>query len=47
MRLLIPSGYAGPYPDEIPDNGHFVPKPSRGATLMRNITEMMQTLRGP
>jgi CheY-like chemotaxis protein len=46
IRLLISSGYARPHPDEIPDNGHFVPKPYRGATLVRHIAEMMQTPRG-
>ncbi len=29
IRLLISSSYARPYPDEIPDDGHFVPKPYR------------------
>jgi len=47
IRLLISSGYARPHPDEIPDCGHFVPKPYHGATLVRHITEMMQTSRGP
>jgi DNA-binding NtrC family response regulator len=47
IRLLIASGYARPHPDEIPDCGHFVPKPYRGATLVRHISEMMQTQRGP
>src|SRR5918995_5251512 len=42
IRLLISSGYARPHPDEIPDNGHFVPKPYRGDTLVQHIAEMMQ-----
>ena len=46
VLLLISSGYARPHPDEIPDHGRFVPKPYRSATLVRHITEMMQTLRG-
>lgn len=45
VLLLISSGYARPHPDEIPDHGHFLPKPYRGATLVRQIVEMMQTLR--
>jgi CheY-like chemotaxis protein len=40
--LLISSGYARPHPDEIPDHGHFMPKPYHGPTLVRHITEMMQ-----
>jgi CheY-like chemotaxis protein len=47
VLLLISSGYARPHPDEIPDHGRFVPKPYRGETLVRHITEMMRTLRGP
>ena len=47
IRLVISSGYAHPHPDEIPDNGHFVPKPYCGATLVRNITEMIQIQYGP
>jgi two-component system, response regulator PdtaR len=47
IRLLISSGYAHPHPDEIPDNDHFVPKPYRGATLVRHITEMMPIQHGP
>ena len=43
IRLLISSGYAWPHPDEIQDNGHFVPKPYRGETLVRHIAEMTQT----
>jgi CheY-like chemotaxis protein len=46
VLLLISSGRARPHPDEIPDHGHFVPKPYIGATLVRHITEMMHTLRG-
>ena len=47
IRLLISSGYARPHPDEIPHNGHFVPKPYRGATLVRHIAEVTQTQNGP
>jgi CheY-like chemotaxis protein len=47
IRLLISSGYARPHPDEIPDCGHFVPKPYRGGTLVRHITGMMQISRRP
>ncbi len=46
VLLLISSGYARPHPDEIPDHGRFVPKPYRGETLVRHITEMMRTVRG-
>jgi two-component system, response regulator PdtaR len=46
VLLLISSGHARPHPDEIPDHGHFVPKPYIGPTLVRHITEMMHTLRG-
>jgi two-component system, response regulator PdtaR len=46
MLLLISSGYARPHSDEIPDHGHFVPKPYIGATLVRHINEMMHTMRG-
>ncbi|WP_425286904.1 response regulator [Microvirga vignae] len=42
ILLLISSGYARPRPDEIPDDGHFVPKPYRGATIVRHIREMME-----
>jgi CheY-like chemotaxis protein len=42
VLLLISSGYARPHPDEIPDHGRFVPKPYRGETLVRHITEMMR-----
>ena len=45
VLLLISSGYARPHPDEIPDHGHFVPKPYIGATLVRHIHEMMHGLR--
>jgi two-component system, response regulator PdtaR len=41
IRLLISSGYARPHPDEIPDHGHFVPKPYCGDTLVQHIAEMM------
>jgi DNA-binding NtrC family response regulator len=47
IRLLIAPGCARQHPDEIPDNGHFVPKPYRGATLVRHIAEMMQNQHGP
>jgi CheY-like chemotaxis protein len=46
VLLLISSGYARPRPEEIPDHGHFMPKPYCGATLVRHIMEMMQTQRG-
>jgi two-component system, response regulator PdtaR len=46
ILLLVSSGYARPHPDEIPDHGQFVPKPYIGATLVRHITDMMQSLRG-
>lgn len=46
IRLLISSGYVPPHPDEIPDDGHFVPKPYCGATLMRHICEMMEGTQG-
>jgi two-component system, response regulator PdtaR len=45
VLLLISSGYARPRPDEIPDHGQFLPKPYRGATLVRHIMEMMQAPR--
>ena len=41
VRLLISSGYAQPQPDEIPDHGRFVPKPYRGATIVRQIHELI------
>ena len=46
VLLLISSGYARPHPYEIPDHGRFMPKPYYGPTLVRHITEMMQTRRG-
>jgi len=46
VLLLISSGCARPDPHEIPDHGHFVPKPYHGATLVRHITEMIQAPRG-
>ena len=46
ILLLISSGYARPHPDEIPDHGHFVPKPYRAATVVGHICEMMRTPRG-
>ncbi len=45
ILLLISSGYARPHPDEIPDHGHFVPKPYRAATVVGHICQMMQTSR--
>ena len=47
ILLLISSGYARPHPDEIPDHGHFVPKPYRTATVVEHICDMMRTPRGP
>ena len=47
VLLLISSGYARPHSDEIPDHGHFVPKPYIGATLVWHVTAMMHTPRGP
>ncbi|MCC2650053.1 MAG: response regulator receiver protein [Microvirga sp.] len=47
VLLLISSGHARPHPDEIPDHGHFVPKPYIGATLVHHINQMMQTLHNP
>jgi two-component system, response regulator PdtaR len=41
VRLLISSGYARPQPDEIPNDGRFVPKPYRAATIVRQIHELM------
>jgi CheY-like chemotaxis protein len=46
VLLLISSGYARPRPEEIPDHGHFMPKPYCSAMLVRHITEMMQAQRG-
>ncbi|HEV2564554.1 MAG TPA: response regulator [Microvirga sp.] len=46
VRLLISSGYARPHPDEIPDDGRFVPKPYRSATLVRHVTEMLRSAHG-
>jgi two-component system, response regulator PdtaR len=43
IRLLISSGYARPHPDQIPDHGHFVPKPYRAAVVVRHICEMLDT----
>lgn len=47
IRLLISSGYARPRPDEIPDDGRFVPKPYRAAAVIRHICEMMDGSRDP
>lgn len=41
VRLLISSGDAQPQSDEIPDHGRFVPKPYRGATIVRQIHELI------
>ncbi len=46
ILLLISSGYARPYPDQIPDHGHFVPKPYRASAVVGHICEMMRTSRG-
>jgi CheY-like chemotaxis protein len=45
VLVLISSGYARPHPDEIPDHGHFVPKPYGPATLVRHIHDLIGTLR--
>src|ERR687894_1746752 len=45
ILLLISSGYARPHPDEIPDHGHFVPKPYRASAVVGHICEMMRTSR--
>lgn len=42
VRLLISSGYARPQPDEIPEDGRFVPKPYRAATIVSEIQELVQ-----
>ena len=42
VRLLISSGYVRPYPGEIPDDRHFMPKPYCAATIIRHIHELMQ-----
>ena len=41
VRLLISSGYARPQPDEIPDDGRFVPNPYYPATIVRQIHELV------
>jgi CheY-like chemotaxis protein len=41
VRLLISSGYARPQPDEIPDDGRFVPKPYYAATIVKQIHELV------
>lgn len=41
IRLLISSGYACPDPEEIPDHGHFVPKPYRPSVIVQHISEMI------
>ena len=46
VLLLISSGYARPHPDEIPDHGHFVPKPYRAATVVGQIHQMMWASQG-
>jgi len=45
VRLLISSGYARPGPDEIPDDGRFVPKPYRADTIVRHIHELVRAAR--
>ncbi|WP_457093911.1 hypothetical protein [Microvirga sp. P5_D2] len=39
---MISSGYARPQPDEIPEDGRFVPKPYRAATIVSEIQELVQ-----
>ncbi len=46
ILLLISSGYARQHPDQIPDHGHFVPKPYRASAAVGHICEMMRTSRG-
>jgi len=41
VRLLISSGYARPQPEEIPDDGSFVPKPYHAATIVTQINELV------
>ena len=46
ILLLISSGYARPHPNQIPDHGHFIPKPYRASAVVGHICEMMRTSRG-
>ncbi|GEO16583.1 response regulator [Microvirga aerophila] len=46
VRLLISSGYARPKADEIPDDGRFVPKPYRAATIASQIHELVRMAEG-
>jgi CheY-like chemotaxis protein len=46
VLLLISSGYAQPQPEEIADHGRFVPKPYRGATIVRQIHELIHMAEG-
>jgi len=41
ILLLISSGYARPHLDEIPDHGHFIPKPYRAGSVVGHICDMM------
>jgi len=41
ILLLLSSGYARPSEDEIPDHGHFIPKPYGPPTVICHIREMM------
>lgn len=41
IQLLLASGYARPGKAEIPDDGHFVPKPYDTVTVIRHIQELM------
>lgn len=44
IRLLISSGYACPQLGEIPDQGHFVPKPYRPSVIVQHICEMIEAI---
>lgn len=44
VLLLISSGYARPGPDEIPDDGRFVPKPYCAATLVKHVHELVDAV---
>ena len=46
VRLLISSGYARPQQNEIPDAGHFVPKPYRAETIVCQIHELVRMPEG-
>jgi two-component SAPR family response regulator len=41
IRLILTSGRERPRDGEIPDNGHFVPKPYRADSLTRLVREML------